>query len=105
MKFAPVAVLLATEATALELRHHANPIRKVVGAELVFGARTVQAVSCALGDGLASCPPTVTTVTATATFAKLESTEFAFVPEAPQLIPPLPYDFFYPFFMSTNPAR
>lgn len=82
-----------------------NPIRKVVGAELVFGARSVQAASCALGGGASSCPPTVTTITATATFAKLESTEFAFIPEAPQLIPPLPYDFFYPFFMSSNPAR
>ena len=75
---------------------------EVVGAEVVFGARSVQAASCALGGGASSCPPTVTTITATATFAKLDSTEFAFIPEAPQLIPPLPYDFFYPF---THAAR
>ena len=30
---------------------------------------------------------------------------FAFIPDAPQLIPPLPYDFFYPFYMAPNPAR
>ena len=80
-----------------------TPIRKVVGAEIFFDKRTVQAASCAFGS--VSCPPTVTTITATATFNKLESSAFAFVPESPQLIPPLPYDFFYPFFMSSNPAR
>ena len=74
-----------------------------MGAEIFFDKRTVQAASCALGS--VSCPPTVTTITATATFNKLESSAFAFVPESPQLIPPLPYDFFYPFFMSSNPAR
>ena len=77
------------------------PISKVVGAELLFTSRTVAAAKAPLG-----VPATTTvTVTATATFTKLDAETFEYVPEAPQLIPPLPYDFFYPFTTSyTSPS-
>ena len=75
----------------------AAPINKVVGAELVYTSRNVQATRCVSGP----CATTQVAITATATFAKLSSEAYAFIPDAPQLIPPLPYDFFYPFGMST----
>ena len=74
----------------------ANPIAKVVGAELILTRQTVKAARCALG---AQCD-TVLSVTATATFAKLDTESFEFIPVSPQIIPPLPSDFFYPFFIS-----
>ena len=69
------------------------PVSKVVGAEVLFTERTVAAARNALG--LAAS--TTVTITATATFAKLDAESFEFIPPAPQLIPPLPHDFFYPF--------
>ena len=40
---------------------------------------------------------TTITITATTTDATLDGESYEYVPEAPQIIPPLPYDFFYPF--------
>ena len=79
-----------------------TPISKVVGAELHFRSRSVRATRCARGG---TCGATTVTVTATTTYASLDSESYAFIPESPQLIAPLPYDFFYPFYMSSNPAR
>jgi len=80
----------------------ASPIIKVVGAEMSFSSRSVRATRCSVG---AACAATTLAVAATATFAMLDSEAFEFIPESPQLIAPLPYDFFYPFYMSSNPAR
>ena len=71
----------------------ANPISKIVGAELHFTARTIAAARGPLGTPAT----TALTLTATTTFARLDAQSFDFVPEAPTIIPPLPYDFFYPF--------
>ena len=69
------------------------PISKIVGAELHFTARTIAAARGPLGTPAT----TALTLTATTTFARLDAQSFDFVPEAPTIIPPLPYDFFYPF--------
>uniref|UniRef100_A0A7S2CJF3 Tectonic-1-3 domain-containing protein n=1 Tax=Haptolina brevifila TaxID=156173 RepID=A0A7S2CJF3_9EUKA len=71
-----------------------TPIAKVLGAELVFTSRSVSARRCALG---VPCD-TVISVTATTTFANLDTESFDFIPDSPTIIPPLPRDFFYPFF-------
>jgi len=71
-----------------------SPIAKVLGAELVFTSRNVAAARCALG---VACD-TVVSVTASATFANLNTQSFELIPESPTIIPPLPDDFFYPFF-------
>jgi len=71
------------------------PISKVIGAELVFTARTVTATRCPLGR---TCD-TIMSVTSSMTFADVAAESFEYVPETPQIIPPLPYDFFYPFFV------
>jgi len=69
------------------------PSTKVLGVELILTSRDVAASRAPLGRS----STTVLTTTATATFARLDTTSFEFVPDSPQLIPPLPYDFFYPF--------
>ena len=71
----------------------AQPVAKIVGAEAIAQTDTVTAARGALGQPQTS----QVLVTATVTFAKLQAESFAYVPEAPQLIPPLPHDFFYPF--------
>lgn len=77
------------------------PIVKIVGAELKFHSRSISAARCHRNlNGQAhadeSCK-TVLPVTATVTFANLEAETFEYIPADPQIIPPLPYDFFYPF--------
>jgi hypothetical protein len=78
-----------------------SPITKVIGAELEISTRRVKAARCPFGT--APCE-TSFTVSATTSFVKRNSASYTFVPESPNIIPPLPYDFFYPFFMSSNPA-
>ena len=73
------------------------PVAKVLGAEVLFATRTVVAGRKPLGQPSA----TQVTVTATVTFAHLEAERFEYVPDDPQLIPPLPHDFFYPFTSSS----
>lgn len=73
-----------------------NPVTKVVGAELILTRQTINVARCALG--VHQCN-TVVSVTATATFARLDTESFEFIPDSPQIIPPLPSDFFYPFFV------
>jgi hypothetical protein len=85
-----------------EVGRVSTPISKVIGAELSFTSRSLSATRCALGA--APCP-TVMTTSATTTFAAVDSQSFNFVPESPQLIPPLPHDFFYPFFMDATATR
>ena len=70
-----------------------RPVAQVLGAEALVSTRTLAARRAPLG----APADTVLTVTATVTFASLQAESFEYVPEAPQLIPPLPYDFFYPF--------
>lgn len=76
-----------------------TPIHKVSGAELVLTTRDVSTKRCALGS--TECTTTAST-TATVTFTDLDTDSFEFVPQAPQLIPPLPYDFFYPFYVGES---
>ena len=87
--------------------HH--PVSKVVGAELSLTSRSVATARCTdafrPSGGGAACETTVI-VSASVSFAKIDSQSFEFIPESPTLIPPLPYDFFYPFFMdANNPSR
>jgi len=83
-----------------------RPISRVVGAELLLTARTLTARVCPQGGPtVAGGCDTSYTVTGTTTFVPLEASSFEYVPEAPQLIPPLPYDFFYPFFIDTRDSR
>ena len=74
------------------------PVSKIVGAELMLTSRSVTAGRSPLGH---AADATVT-ISATSTFARLDADSFEFIPESPQLIPPLPYDFFYPFTTSYN---
>jgi len=74
---------------------YSAPIEKVVGAELVIERRTVAAARCSLGE---DCLTTLS-VTATTTFVSLDAERFDYVPDSPTVIPSLPYDFFYPFYV------
>ena len=73
-----------------------NPVTKVVGAELEVNMRKVRASQCVLNPS--SCPTSVS-VSASASFVSIDSESFDFQPESPRIIPPLSYDFFYPFGM------
>jgi len=76
------------------------PVRKVVGARLEVSYQTVSARRCPLGR---KCDTTVS-VSATTSFTTLprDGRAYEFVPQTPQLIPSLPSDFFYPFFIGDS---
>lgn len=77
-----------------------RPLRKVVGAQLELSTQTVFARRCAIGR---SCN-TVFSISASASFTTLppEGRIYEFVPQTPQIIPSLPADFFYPFYLGDD---
>ncbi|KAL1518606.1 hypothetical protein AB1Y20_002894 [Prymnesium parvum] len=76
------------------------PVRKVIGAQLEITTQTVITRRCAIGR---RCN-TVFSISASTSFTTLprEGRAYEFVPQTPQLIPSLPADFFYPFFLGDD---
>lgn len=76
------------------------PAKKVAGAQLKLGTRSVRAARCPLGQPAATPCMTRYALTAATRFVQLmdgQSVE-AFVPPMPQIFPAFPADVLYPFF-------
>jgi hypothetical protein len=76
------------------------PAKKVAGAQLKLGTRSVRASRCPLGQPAAAPCVTRYALTAATRFVRLmdgQSVE-AFVPPMPQIFPAFPADILYPFF-------
>lgn len=72
-----------------------SPDEKIIGAELILTSQTVTPARCPLGR---SCT-TVIPVAASTDFVERPNDQRDFVPGSPTIIPKLPRDFFYPFFL------
>jgi hypothetical protein len=84
--------------------NHANPQPAVVGVRFEYVLGSFQ-YSCSSPNCQTATGPQAFTIRSTATFVRIGNTASLFVPQAPQLIPPLPSDIFYPFQSSRGSLR
>lgn len=86
-----VQVLYAEVGAAL------HPAKKIVGARLTLGTRSVRGARCAAG-GRGGCATRFALTVSTRFVQLTEGRSYTFVPKLPRIFPPFPEDFLYPFY-------